>query len=149
MIEFSEVALSHLWAHRQFGEGTPEAGGILLGRLIKGSPDTVVDQALGPSAEDRRGRFSFFRARQPAQVLVDQVWQTSGQTLNYLGEWHTHPEDDPSPSCIDRRDWSRITARARFEQPSLLFVIVGRVHLRVWEMPKASSKPIPLVRLGH
>lgn len=144
VVEFSETALAHFSLHRQLDRGIPEAGGILLGRLIKGSPDIIVDQALGPSPEDRRGRFFFFRARRPAQMLIDHAWQTSGQTLNYLGEWHTHPETDPAPSCIDRRDWSRITARAQYEQSSLLFAIVGCVHVRVWEVPRASGKPIPL-----
>lgn len=144
VVELAEAALGHLFMHRQLGGGTPEAGGILLGRLIKGSADIIVDHAFGPSPEDRRGRFFFFRAKRPAQTLVDQAWQVSGQTLNYLGEWHTHPEDDPSPSCIDRRDWSRITARAKYEQSALLFVIVGRIHLKVWEVPKTSGKPILL-----
>jgi integrative and conjugative element protein (TIGR02256 family) len=146
VVEFAEGALAHLLMHRQLSKGAPEAGGVLLGRLVKGLPDIIVDHALGPSPQDRRGRFFFFRAKSPAQTLIDQAWQASGQTLNYLGEWHTHPEDDPSPSCIDKRDWSRISARARYEQSSLLFVIVGRKHLRVWEAPK-TGKPIALSRI--
>jgi len=144
MVEFAEAALGHLLLHRQLCEEGPEAGGILLGRLIMGSPDIVVDQAVGPSPEDRRGRYFFFRARQPAQMIIDQAWNDSRQTLNYLGEWHTHPEDDPLPSTVDRRDWAQITARAGFEQSSLLFVIVGRVYIRMWEVPKASGKLISL-----
>lgn len=27
----------------------------------------------------------------------------------------THPEDDPSPSWLDRWDWKRIVKRARFD----------------------------------
>jgi integrative and conjugative element protein (TIGR02256 family) len=130
--------------HRQLCEEKPEAGGILLGRIIKGSPDIVVDQAVGPSPGDRRGRYFFFRARRSAQIIINQAWNASRQTLNYLGEWHTHPEADPSPSAVDRRDWAQIAARSGFEQPSLLFVIVGRVYIRVWEVPKSSSKLISL-----
>ncbi|HCZ9268877.1 TPA: Mov34/MPN/PAD-1 family protein [Vibrio alginolyticus] len=26
----------------------------------------------------------------------------SGGTVNYIGEWHTHPEDFPKPSQQDR-----------------------------------------------
>jgi integrative and conjugative element protein (TIGR02256 family) len=144
VVEFSESVLSHLLSYRQLDAVAPEAGGILLGRLIIGSEDIVVDQALGPSSEDRRRRCSFFRARRPAQSLVDHAWKNSKQTLNYLGEWHTHPEADPSPSGTDRQDWSRIAAEATFEQSSLLFVIVGRIHLRVWEVPKVTRRPILL-----
>ena len=150
VVEFGDAALARLLAYRQMDAGTREAGGILLGRLIMGSPDIVVDEAAGPLPTDRRGRFFFFRAKRPSQLLVDHAWHASGQTRNYLGEWHTHPEDDPSPSCFDRRNWSRIVARAQFEQSSLLFAIVGRAHVRVWEVSNALTTPSALAPVtGH
>ena len=53
--------------------------------------------------------------------------------MNYLGEWHTHPEDVPSPSSHDRRDWLRTLDTAQFEQSFLFFIIVGRTSIGVWE----------------
>lgn len=144
VLEFGETALQHVLSHRQFTSDSAEAGGVLLGRLIRDSRDIVIDRAAGPSELDRRSRFSFFRARRPAQALVDEAWRESGQAAIYLGEWHTHPEDDPTPSCIDRKDWIRIVQRAQFEQPSLFFVIAGRVLTRIWEIPKAVGTPVPL-----
>ncbi|MCC7389838.1 MAG: Mov34/MPN/PAD-1 family protein [Phycisphaerales bacterium] len=133
--------IDHLRGHRQFAQDRPEAGGILLGRLILGTADVVVDEACGPSSHDRRSRHRFLRARRPAQETVDQAWTRSDGTLIYLGEWHTHPEDDPTPSCIDRRSWAHTVRRATLEQDFLLFVIVGRVSLRVWEVSVATGPP--------
>lgn len=143
-VEVSPAAHAVLTAHRQLRTADTEAGGVLLGRLIRDSHDVVIDVASPPSPEDRRSRFSFFRARKPAQVVVERAWRESGQVVNYLGEWHTHPEDDPNPSCIDRRDWKKIVARASFEQDFLLFVIVGRVQIRVWEVSRERPEPVAL-----
>lgn len=144
-VELSPIAHRVLVAHRQLQAGDKEAGGVLLGRLIRDTSDVVVDVVSSPSPEDRRNRFSFFRARKPAQHAVDRAWRESGQVVIYLGEWHTHPEDDPSPSCIDQRDWKRIVAKASFEQDFLLFMIVGRVAFQAWELSRAKPEPVALI----
>lgn len=127
------ASLSVLRAHAQHARRCQEAGGILLGRLIDISSQVLVDEVTVPGPEDRRSRFRFFRAKQPAQVLVDQAWARSGGELNYIGEWHTHPEDHPVPSCHDRSEWRRLATTQRYEQSSLFFVIVGRRSIGAWE----------------
>lgn len=141
VLEFSDNSQAMLCSHRQLRSTDTEAGGVLLGRLILSSDDVIVDRATPPSPQDRRSRFAFFRARRPAQFAVDEAWSTSGNVMNYLGEWHTHPEDYPTPSRIDTRDWKRVVSRAQFEQHALFFAIVGRVSTRVWELSK--SDPVP------
>jgi integrative and conjugative element protein (TIGR02256 family) len=142
--EIGEQAAAALLRHRQLRTQEPEAGGLLLGRLINESEDVIADQVTEPSASDRRGRFRFFRQRQSAQRFVDRAWIESFSTRNYLGEWHTHPEDVPSPSSHDLGEWSRIVATSVFEQKSLFFVIVGRVCIRVWEYAKGADGPVLL-----
>lgn len=61
------------------------------------------------------------------------AWRESTGTRIYLGDWHSHPEDDPKPSCVDRRDWNRVLKRAVYEQDFLLFAIVGRRSIAPWE----------------
>lgn len=141
VVELSHAAREHLLAHRQLDARATEAGGILLGRLIAGTADIVIDYAKGPTERDRRTRSSFFRARKPAQAAIDTAWTGTNHTLNYLGEWHTHPQDEPEPSTVDQKDWQRTVKRATFEQPSLIFIIVGRRVIRAWELKK--SDPVP------
>lgn len=144
VVELSDTVLAHFANYRQFGTVANEAGGILLGRFIYGTRNVMVDTAEGPSKHDRRKRFSFFRRKKPAQTIVNEAWNASDGTSNYLGEWHTHPEDDPSPSATDLSDWQRIVKLARYEQDCLFFIIVGRSFIRVWEVCKENELPILL-----
>jgi len=125
-------------------EGDSEAGGVLLGRLVIGSDDVVIDVASEPLPNDRRSRFRFFRARASTQAIINAAWRMSRGTRVYLGEWHTHPEDWPTPSSTDLRNWARIARLARYEQGFLLFVVVGRSAARVWELRREDPEPVEL-----
>ena len=122
---------------------SPEAGGLVLGRLVESSTDVIVDEISTPVSSDRWSRFNFCRGKKTAQRKVDKAWAESSGTRIYLGEWHTHPEDVPTPSDHDLRDWQRIVQGAQYEQEGLFFVIVGRQQMRVWEYAKG-SKPTML-----
>lgn len=143
-VELSQRAIAEMGMWIQDDGSKHEAGGVLLGRLIVDCDDVVVDLASAPSNGDKRTRFSFFRARRPAQRLVDQKWSESSGTCVYLGEWHTHPQDDPQPSGQDLRNWSEILRQARYEGASLFFVIVGISTTNIWEGAKATGEVTPL-----
>lgn len=113
--------LERLAPFRQVAWSAPEAGGILLG--YRRGPHTHVTEATTPSQSDVRRRFGFFRHAAHHQRVALRRWKETGQTLDYVGEWHTHPEDDPKPSGIDQRHWLEITAASA--RP-MVFVIVGR-----------------------
>jgi integrative and conjugative element protein (TIGR02256 family) len=61
--------------------------------------------------------------------------------MDYIGEWHTHPENDPQPSTLDLDEWCKICSRR--EDP-MVFLIQGT--LRQWvgvglgDATKASSE---------
>ena len=139
-IELGSAVVAILDRHRQLEAGAQEAGGMLLGRLILESNDLVIDEATEHTQRDRKGRYFFFRGKYHAQKSVDEVWCGSYSTVNYRGEWHSHPEDDPSPYPTDMNNWFRISRKARYEQDCLVFVIVGRKNLRMWELCKSSGK---------
>lgn len=136
-----EISIQALTRMREFVQEAPhkrEAGGVLLGRYIRESLDIVVDEVTVPMWGDRRGWFSFFRARRPHQKVIDRLWQESGGTTNYFGEWHTHPEDVPTPSNTDVKDWERKLNKDVFDGDSLHFIIIGIEGLRIWEFSKKS-----------
>lgn len=136
VVEISGSAVAVMMSHRQLKSVMPEAGGMLLGRLIVESNDVIVDEVTEPAALDRRSRYFFMRSKKHAQQRVSSAWEESDHTRNYLGEWHTHPEDDPSPSAVDLDNWHRIARVARYEQDFLFFVIVGRERTRIWELSR-------------
>lgn len=140
-LQITAAALEVLNSYRQHSGSAPESGGLLLGRLIEDNTDVVIDEATPPDTEDQRGRFFFVRHARPAQRRVVTVWKESGSTRNYLGEWHSHPEDDPCASTHDLLDWARIMKESKFEQDCLFFAIVGRKSLRVWEFRVGERAP--------
>lgn len=115
-----------------------EAGGVLLGRWLRGSEHVVVDELTTPMRGDRRGRTSFHRAARAHQQHIDRAYAESQGTCGYLGEWHTHPEPDPTPSSIDLDDWRRRLRDDRVDVPHLFFVIVGTSSTRAWRGARAS-----------
>lgn len=125
-----EVSLQR-W--RQLRPRSREAGGVLLGTWQEFGQHVVVSSLTEPMPSDRRTLRGFWRSQAPHQAAIDWAWRDSDHTQTWLGEWHTHPEDDPSPSAIDRQDWRSHMNEDTADGDALFFVIVGRVHTRVWE----------------
>src|ERR1043166_5725565 len=139
-VEITPVVLHAMRRFRQVRSNQTEAGGILLGRLIEGCGDIIIDEVTVPDRSDRRSRFNFFRSKRAAQARINAAWRESGQTRNYLGEWHTHPENCPTPSEHDIENWMRIVDRSLFEQDALVFVIVGRTATKAWILRRGENQ---------
>lgn len=114
----------HVWSviqsHRQQTACAPEAGGILLG--LRRGEHIHVTLVTEPGTEDRRTRTAFHRARDSHQAHALQLWEESEGVTDYLGEWHTHPEEHPTPSTIDRAEWRKLLSSYRCP---LMFLIAG------------------------
>ncbi|TWR24792.1 hypothetical protein FPZ43_18015 [Mucilaginibacter pallidiroseus] len=77
----------------------PEAGGVILGKIIDGQIN--ITKLSVPTPLDRCSRTNFERHKTSAQIILDyEFYNSNGQTV-YLGEWHTHPEPFPTPSGTD------------------------------------------------
>lgn len=105
---------------RQVSPRSVEAGGILLGSRRGRHLD--VTMATTPKMADRQSRIGFHRLSAFHQIFAIRAWRRLGRTVDYLGEWHTHPERVPAPSDIDRSEWCKL-ARSRANE--LVFVILG------------------------
>jgi integrative and conjugative element protein (TIGR02256 family) len=81
--------------------------------------------------------------------LVNRSWDQSSGTTNYLGEWHTHPEVDPSPSGTDLKNWSRILKGVDTDLDSLFFLIVGSENIRAWEGTREGLGIVELLFFGN
>lgn len=139
-IEIATPAVEKLLACRQLEEAAAEAGGVLLGRYILDTDDVVVDDITRPCADDVRDRFSFKRSAPAHQAAIDDAWTSTAGRIHYLGEWHTHPQPDPTPSRTDIRDWKRRLRKDRFDADFLLFVIAGLELISVWEGHRGSQE---------
>ena len=130
LLEITPEAQDVMLSYRQ-GSVAPEAGGLLLGRIILDTGDAVLDEVTVPLPQDRRKRFRFLRSNHHQKIL-DKVWRLSSGTCNYLGEWHTHPEDYPTPSKVDWDNWRSKLLDSKNHYEVLFFIIVGEKMVRVW-----------------
>lgn len=139
----AESALKVMIEYRQELAQQPESGGVLLGRHLLESEDVVVDEVTIPSKGDKRSRFGFFRSTQHNSV-AQQRWTESCGKVDYLGLWHTHPENDPAPSYEDLQDWANAARKDTYGGEHLFFLIVGITEIRVWSKQKSG----PIQELG-
>lgn len=117
-----------------------EAGGVLLGRLIKDSKNIVIDRVSIPMVADKRTRFSFLRNAKIHQRIIDKAWKESSGTCNYLGEWHSHPESYPTPSGVDLKNWRNRLIQDTYFSRYLYFLILGIKEFYIWEGDRRTSK---------
>ena len=113
-------AVNAMRALRQIDPSAHEAGGVLIGE--RRGANFVVKEVTTPSIEDISSRFYFIRKFFHHQSAIVNANLLSGGTSNYLGEWHTHPQDYPYPSNIDFQNW-KLNLRG---QKTCLVAIVGR-----------------------
>ncbi len=102
-------------------EDAKEAGGILIG-CYRG-PHLEITECTTPMAGDVRSRFMFYRRDKGHHRRANEAWRQSGHALTFVGEWHTHPEDHPTPSFVDKATWHSVM---RKHDDPMLFLIVGR-----------------------
>jgi integrative and conjugative element protein (TIGR02256 family) len=111
-----------------------EVGGILLGSY-RGRHLHIVDMT-GPQAGDRGSRTRFHRTPKGHQAYARSLWRRSKGHVTHIGEWHSHPEPQPSPSLIDRASW----VQTRQEQRrALAFVIIGNRGHGLWSVAELGA----------
>lgn len=120
LITFTDECLGVLSSQRQTGWLAKEIGGQLFARFTPESVDVTV--ATITRGKSRRSRFGFFPDRDAERADVLSLFK---QGLHYLGDWHTHPQDLPTPSSTDEWELRDIFVKSQHELPFMLLVVVG------------------------
>jgi integrative and conjugative element protein (TIGR02256 family) len=127
LVILSDQVTQVLMRYRQRFPWQTEAGGILLGRR-RGNHIEVVE-ATEPTRLDRRAPYLWEREVSGHAQAATGAWRLAAGTVDYVGEWHTHPQRVPTPSSLDRREWHKL-AQAR-PKTSLVAVVVGTRNLHL------------------
>ena len=108
-----------------------EIGGILIGEYDASACCVRLTDMTFPYSGDQQSKLRFFRKSDGHQDQMDRLWEESGHTKAYLGEWHTHPQDVPIPSWVDCKNWKQISKKnINFDES--YFIIIGRKEFIIW-----------------
>lgn len=110
--------IEKLQSYRQLSPVSLEAAGVLIGERRENH--IVIHAISEPGPCDIRSRFSVVRKSRHHQELVNELHRASSGTMNYLGEWHTHPERFPTPSSTDNSSWKNDISQS---DPTVLIII--------------------------
>lgn len=142
LVVFAPDVLQLFKQHRQRFACQTEAGGILLGHRRGRNLEVVL--ATPPMHKDLRSSFLFERKPDGHAEVALQAWLAANGTVDYLGEWHTHPQRTPEPSVMDRIEWRKLGNA--YPRKVLLTVVVGTRALHVETLlGKSQNSLLPLL----
>jgi len=144
-VVFTSEVISLFEKYKQIEKKQHESGGILLGKIYNDL--IIIDNISEPSKEDKSGRYYFYRDVKKAQKITEKAWQDSNGERIYVGEWHTHPEDIPTPSVDDNKLIKDMLKYSRMEIDFLFMVIIGRVSPYVAILNKGMKHMVVLDRV--
>lgn len=129
-ITISNKVIATIINHRQINNKY-EAGGMLIGSIVVNSNEIEINDYTEPLKEDSRNRLAFKRSNIHNELL-HKKWKDSNFTKLYLGEWHTHPQNIPTPSFIDKISWNKLLVKSDTESDILIFIIGGISSVEIW-----------------
>lgn len=100
-----------------------ETGGILLG-YVATNGEGVVSEIIGPGPNAKHSRSGFSPDHSYQVARLEKRFNETGGLLDYLGDWHTHPDGCNQMSRRDRRTLAKIgrTTRVRLPNPFMLIL---------------------------
>jgi len=105
--------------------GTIETGGVLVGYIEN---DVIyIEKASYPGPNAIHDIVNFQADANFVDMFIDMECANSDGRYRYIGEWHTHPQIEPTPSDIDLLSLKEI---ADTSTDFALVVIIGAVDFK-------------------
>lgn len=126
-----------LIAYCQYYKSSPESGGLLIGRTnINGI--TRIYEITEPMDKDIRNRIAFIRKGKGHLAYISEA---NERCLYFKGNWHTHPQDIPTFSWLDRMSWNNAIRNSKpGNSEYIFFIIVGILEIKIWCGSMRTSK---------
>ena len=121
IVTISKSAISEMVSAARL-KGDWETGGILIGRYSDDLSCALIESATRAPWDSNAGPNWFVRGKFGLRRLLNKNW---GGGRYYVGEWHSHPNFDPSPSADDIRAIQRIARDWSYACERPILAIVG------------------------
>src|SRR5690606_23819364 len=110
-----------------------ETGGILIG-YWGAADEALITAVVGPGPNAVHAEDSFVPDHAYHELQVAELYDISGRTEVYLGDWHSHPGSSAYLSYRDRKTLRRIAAEPEARAPRPLMAILGQnpYELKIW-----------------
>jgi len=141
-VHISKSVMNIIENYKQFKKNDNEAGGILFGQIMENN--VYIMKASTPNKFDKASRYSFVCNKDAAQIIIDFEFKNSGGKTIYFGEWHTHPENKPTPSSIDINMIKSQFFKNKINEPFLFLLIQGITDVYFVLFDGKELKPIDL-----
>ncbi len=137
-VKVSEVLLKKL-DERRAEKLQNETGGVLIGTLDhERSIVYAVDLIASPTDSDEYPT-SYIRGIDGLKVRVDEIQKITNNNLQYIGEWHSHPDGAGlTPSSDDKKLFAWIEGYMKLESYPPIMVIVGEMKSN-WYVSQVDS----------
>ena len=102
-----------------------ETGGILLGKFNRNNGIIEIVEIY----ELKTNFFStifYKRNARKAQKIINKRWKETEGIINYIGEWHTHPNMLAHPSGTDINSLKEIHDKVKRVLPGTILIIAGK-----------------------
>lgn len=125
----------------QYQKDNFESGGYIVGYESKETKNITLEKVSHPYNSDIQSRFRF-TIQDPRHSIF--LMKEKLQNSYYMGVWHTHPEDDPTPSAIDWNDWKNSMETEISGSDYIFFIIAGKNKIRIWAGIRKSGEIVEL-----
>ena len=129
-VEWDEMLVAHLRKLRS--DKLPrETGGALLGQWDQSRRLLYVVGATKAPSDSKEEPTSFVRGSAELKVWLDSAAERTGGSVQYIGEWHSHPDGfGTEPSGLDRQLFRWISESLAIDGLPPVMLIVGQHDLR-------------------
>jgi len=132
IISIDETIIEEIRSRRQVKYQDEESGGMVIGSIVNNSNEIEIMDYTIPQKGDFQSRCRFIRKKKTHNAILQKKWMESHGTVMYMGEWHTHPENDPHYSLQDIRNWRKLLKKSNTYSEHLLFFIGGINYYKLW-----------------
>ena len=128
-IHISDTVIEIFEKYKQNNKKDNESGGILIGQIK--DDNIYILKASIPNKFDKSSRYYFECDKDAAQIIINYEFYNSNHKSIYIGEWHTHPENNPTPSSLDKKTIRKQFKNNKLNEPLLILIIQGLKNIYV------------------